>query len=160
TKDAELTDDEIAGAVLQLFDAGHETVANMLALGVFALLTHEAAWETLTADPSRADVAVEELLRYVSISNHGAFTRTAGEDVELDGVAIKAGESVTVSLAAANHDPKVFDCPGRLDFSREASGHIAFGYGRHICLGQHYARLQLQVALEALATHFPTLRLA
>lgn len=66
----------------------------------------------------------------MSISNHGAFTRTATEDVEVGGMVIKAGEAVILSLAAANYDATVFDCPERLDVTRDASGHVAFGHRR------------------------------
>jgi cytochrome P450 len=158
--DGQLTDDELAGAALQLFGAGHETTANMLALGTFALLCDRSRWETLQANPSLMDTAVEELLRYLTIVQLGAFTRTAVEDIELDGVKIEAGESVTVSLPAANRDPAKFSDPDELDLTRDASGHVAFGHGRHMCLGQHLARLEMQVALAGLMRRFPALHLA
>ncbi|ADB50378.1 cytochrome P450 [Conexibacter woesei] len=157
---SDLSDAELAGLALQLFSAGHETTVSMLALSLLALLGDRRRWEQLCADPSLVDGAVEELLRYLTIVQVGAFTRTATEDVELDGTVVKAGEGITVSLSAANRDPSKFPDPDLLDLARDASGHVAFGHGRHICLGQHFARLELQVALAALTRRFPTLRLA
>jgi cytochrome P450 len=155
----ELTDDELAGTAMTLFEAGHETTATMFSFGVFALLTHRSNWEALRATPSLIDAAVEELLRYLSIFPD-SFTRTAVDDVELDGVVVRAGQSVTVSLAAANHDPERFPNPERLDLTRDAKGHVGFGQGRHMCIGQHLARLELRIGLGELIRRFPTLRLA
>jgi len=155
----ETSEDELTGIMAFLFVAGHETTATMLGLGTFALLSERGRWEALHTDPSAIDSAVEELLRYLSIIPV-ATTRTASEGVDLDGVAIRAGESVTVSLAAANRDPGKFDRPNELELTRDASGHLAFGQGRHMCLGQHLARLELLVALAALVQRLPRLRLA
>jgi len=156
----ELNDDELAGVARMLVSAAHETSATMLALSVFALLCERERWEALRADPSAVAGAVDELLRYLTIVQLGAFTRTASEDVELGGTAIRAGEGVTVSLAAANRDPHRFPDPDRLNILGNARGHVAFGYGRHICLGQHLARLELEVGLTVLLRRMPGLRLA
>lgn len=160
TQTSDLSDAELAGVALQLFGAGHETTVSMLALGALVLLSDRGRWERLCDDPSLVGGAVEELLRYLTIVQVGAFTRTATEDVELDGAVIKAGEGVTVSLSAANRDPAKFADPDLFDLARDAAGHLAFGHGRHICLGQHFARLEMEVALLALTRRFPTLRLA
>jgi cytochrome P450 len=156
----ELTDDELVGVALQLFTAGHDTTASQLAISTFALLCDRRLWEALGADPALVDRAVEELLRYLTIVQVGAFTRTAQEDVELGGVLIKAGEAVTVSLLAANRDPAKFAYPDLLDPSRGDRSHLAFGHGIHMCLGQHLARLELQAALRGLTQRFPTMQLA
>jgi cytochrome P450 len=160
----ELRDEELPGVVEQLISAGHHTTANMLALSVYFLLAERGRWESLraavAADPAAIEPAVEELLRYLTLVQVGAFTRTATEEVELGGAAVGAGQSVLVSLAAANRDPARFPDPDRFDPGRDASGHLSFGYGRHMCLGQHLARLELQVGLLGLLTSFPTLELA
>jgi len=156
----DLTDDELAGIAIMIFAAGHKTTATMLALSVFVLLSNRACWEELRSNPSLMQPAVEELLRYLTISQVGATPRTALEDVELGGAIIRAGETVTVSLAAANRDPDKFADPDRLRLSRDASGHLAFLHGRHICLGQHLARLEIEVSLTGLLERFPTLALA
>ncbi|MEV6153819.1 cytochrome P450 [Nonomuraea sp. NPDC052129] len=156
--ETDLTDEELVNIGFSLLGAGMDTTANMLALGVFALLVHPDQLAALRANPGIADRAVEELLRYASII---PFTiRTALTDVELNGEVIKAGETVTISVPAANRDPAHFADPDTLDLLRSTSGHVAFGHGVHQCLGQQLARVELQVALPALITRFPGLRLA
>ncbi|MGA5560284.1 cytochrome P450 [Streptomyces platensis] len=154
----DLTDDELAGIGGFLLAAGLDTTANMLGLGTFALLSHPEQAAALRADPGLADQAVEELLRYLSIAHTGI--RAALEDVELDGQLIKAGDTVTVSVSAANRDPLKFPDPDTLDLQRKATGHLAFGHGAHQCLGQQLARVEMRVAFPALFRRFPTLRLA
>lgn len=154
----ELTDDELAGIVSFLLGAGLDTITSMLGLGTFALLSHPEQAAALRADPGLADQTVEELLRYLTIAHTGI--RAALEDVEVDGQLIRAGESVTLSMQAANRDPDRFADPDRLDLHRKATGHLAFGHGIHQCLGQQLARVELRVAFPALFTRFPTLRLA
>ncbi|WNO76609.1 cytochrome P450 [Streptomyces sp. AM8-1-1] len=155
---SDLSDAELAGIGGFLLAAGLDTTANMIGLGTFALLSHPAQADALRADPALADTAVEELLRYLSIAHTGV--RAALEDVELEGRLIKAGDSVTVSVQAANRDPAKFADPDTLDLRRKATGHLAFGHGIHQCLGQQLARVELRVALPALFTRFPSLRLA
>ncbi|MEV4247911.1 cytochrome P450 [Streptosporangium canum] len=155
----ELDDEELTGVALLLLIAGHETTANMLALGTFALLRDPAQLALLRDDPAVADNAVEELLRYLTIIHMGPV-RTALEDVELDGRLIRAGESVAFSLPAANRDPERFDDPDTLDVTRPATGHLSFGHGIHQCLGQQLARAEMRIAYPALLRRFPGLRLA
>ncbi|WP_435156444.1 cytochrome P450 [Amycolatopsis sacchari] len=155
---SDLTDEELVNIGFTLLGAGLDTTANMLALGTFALLAHPDQLATLRAEESTVDQATEELLRYLSIV---PFTvRVALEDVELGGTLIKAGETVTVSLAAADRDPGKFPHPDALDLGRPTAGHVAFGHGIHQCLGQQLARVELQVVLPALVNRFPSLRLA
>jgi cytochrome P450 len=155
----QLQDDELTSMVLTLLSAGHDTTANMLGLSAFALLSDRRQWESLRADPDLIEAGVEELLRYLTIVPASA-SRTALEDVEIEGVLIRAGQSVIIALPAANRDPEVFDDPDHLKLRRDATGHLALGSGRHICLGQHLARLELQVSLRTLMRRLPTLRLA
>jgi cytochrome P450 len=159
-QEGELSEDEIVGLARQLFEAGHETTAAQLSLSLVALLSDRARWDQLRADPSLVRPAVEELLRYLSILQLGSFSRTATEDVELGGIVIKQGETAVVSIPVANRDPEKFADPDALDLGRDAAGHLAFGHGRHMCIGQHLARLELEVALRALLERFPTLDLA
>ncbi|WP_245872221.1 cytochrome P450 [Streptomyces alboverticillatus] len=155
--DPSLTDEELTSIAFLLLVAGHETTANQIGLGLLALFENPAQLAALRADRSLVDGAVEELLRYLSIVHHGP-TRAALEDVEVEGVAIKADEVVMVSLAAANRDPARFTDPERLDVTRNATGHLAFGHGIHQCLGQQLARIELRVGLTALLDRFPGLR--
>lgn len=156
----DLSEDEIVGLARQLFEAGHETTATMLTLSVFTLLAERSRWEALRAEPEAIGGAVEELMRYLSILQMGTFSRTATEDVELDGLTVKAGEKVVVSIPAANRDPEKFADPDVLDFGRNAAGHIGFGHGKHMCIGQHLARWELKVAIRGLVERFPDLDLA
>lgn len=156
--ESDLTDEELVNIGFTLLGAGLDTTANMIAFGVFALLTHPEQLARLRDDPGIADQAVEELLRYLSVIPFSL--RTALEDLELDGHLIKAGESVTLSIPAANRDPERFADPDTLDLLRPTGGHVAFGHGIHQCLGQQLARVELRVALPALVTRFPEMRLA
>jgi cytochrome P450 len=155
---SDLTDEELVNIGGSLLGAGLETTASMIGLGTFALLRHPDQLTALRADPTLADQAIEELLRYLSIVP-GAV-RSALEDVELNGQVIKAGETVTLSIPAANRDPEYFADPDTLDLRRSTAGHVAFGHGIHQCLGQQLARVELRVVLPALLARFPGLRLA
>ena len=155
---AELTDDEVADTALVLFQGGLETTGDMMALGVFALLCQRDQYDLLRADLRLVGPAVEELLRYCGIFRF--LFRTALQDVDLDGHLIHAGESVTVSPAVANRDPNAFEDPDQLMLGRPTTGHLAFGQGIHMCIGQHLARLELQVGLGGLVARFPSLDLA
>jgi cytochrome P450 len=146
--------------VLMLF-AGHETTANMIALGTLALLEHPGQLALLrdTDDPKVIASAVDELLRYLTIT-HGGLRRVALADIEIAGQVIRAGEAIVVVNETANRDPAVFPDPDRLDLQRDARQHVTFGYGVHQCLGQSLARMELQVAYPTLLRRIPTLALA
>jgi cytochrome P450 len=155
----DLTTEELCNITLLVLTAGYVTTESALAVGVFALLEHEDQLAALRADMSKLDASVEEILRYLTVNQYENF-RTAVEDVELDGEVVRKGETVTVSLPAANRDPAKFSCPGELDLSRETTGHLAFGYGSHQCLGQNLGRVMLRAGFAALLKEFPGLRLA
>ncbi|MEV0226114.1 cytochrome P450 [Streptomyces sp. NPDC050704] len=152
-----LAADERAGLALLLLITGHETTANMLTLGTFALLANPAQLAEVRDKEEDAPAVVEELLRYLTIIPH--VVRVALEDIELHGCLIKAGESVTVALSAANRDPDQFADPDALDLTRSTAGHLAFGHGLHRCLGQRLARAEMRIALPALLRRFPALHL-
>lgn len=155
--DSDLTDEELRGMSLILLAAGLDTTANMLALGTFALLQNPTQWAALRDAPENVDQAVDELLRYLSVAK--TFMRTALEDIDLGGQTIEAGSAIILSLNTANRDPERFADPGTLDIGRPATGHLAFGHGLHLCLGQQLARIEMRVAFPALVQRFPTLRL-
>ena len=155
---SDLTEEELSGIGGMLLAAGLDTTANMLGLGTFALLSNPDQLQALRADPGLAEQTVEELLRYLSVAD--PLLRSALEDVEVAGRIIRAGETVTVSVQAANRDPQKFPDPDRLDIHRKATGHLSFGHGAHQCLGQQLARVEMTVAFPALFARFPTLRLA
>jgi cytochrome P450 len=155
----ELSHDALVDIARLLLVNGYETTANMITLGVLALLQAPDQLKKLSDDPSDATVeaAVEELLRHQTIV-HIAPTRAVLEDIEVGGRTIRAGEGVITSLASANHDESVFDRPEELDLDRDARRHLAFGYGVHHCLGHTLARLELHVVFGTLFRRVPTLR--
>ncbi|MFF0435339.1 cytochrome P450 [Streptomyces sp. NPDC004327] len=141
-----------------LLVAGHETTANMISLGTYTLLRHPSRLAELRADPALVPAAVEELLRFLSIAD--GLLRVAREDVEVEGVVIRAGEGVVFSTSVINRDGSVYADPDDLDWSRPARHHVAFGFGIHQCLGQNLARMELEIALGTLLRRLPGLRLA
>ncbi|MEV0264334.1 cytochrome P450 [Streptomyces sp. NPDC050617] len=154
----ELERDELVMMALLLLVAGHETTSNMIALGTYTLLEHPEELDALRADPTLIPGAVEELLRFLSIAD--GMVRVALEDIELEGGGvIRTGEGVILSTSMINRDEGTYQDPDGLDVRRSARHHVAFGFGVHQCLGQNLARAELEIALTALLTRFPTLRL-
>lgn len=159
--DEDVADHEAAWLPMALLFAGHETAVVQIGLAVLLLLANPQQWHALVDDPGLVEAAVEETLRTARKGGGGAILlRYARTDLETDGVTIKAGDLVLLDIAAANHDPAVFAEPERLDITRPASAHIAFGYGARYCIGAPLARIELQAVLSQLVTRFPTLRLA
>ncbi|KIA64331.1 cytochrome P450 [Nocardia vulneris] len=151
---------EAASMGLLLLVAGHETTANMIALGTAALLEHPDQLAAVRdGDDATVANAVEELLRYLTIS-HSGRRRVALEDLEVGGQRIRQGDGLITADNVANRDPARFPDPDRLDVTREARHHLAFGYGIHQCLGQALARVELQVVYRTLYRRIPTLQLA
>lgn len=155
----DLTVDEVRTIAGVLAAGGMDTSANMMALGALALLRHPDQLAQLRADPTLFASSVDELLRYLTISQWGA-ARRALEDVEVGGRLVRAGEVVVVALNSANRDGSHFDEPDRLDLSRRQSGHVAFGFGAHHCIGQNLARTSLAVGWRMLFSHRARLDLA
>ncbi|MTD53329.1 cytochrome P450 [Amycolatopsis pithecellobii] len=157
----ELSRNEAARMGMLLLVAGHETTANMIALGTLALLEHPDQLAALreTDDPRLVAGAVEEMLRYLTIT-HSGRRRVALADIEIAGQTIRAGEGIVLAGETANRDPAVFADPDQLDIHRDARRHVAFGFGVHQCLGQPLARVELQVVYGTLFRRIPTLRRA
>ncbi|MHA6621476.1 cytochrome P450 family protein [Pseudonocardia sp. DLS-67] len=154
-----LSEDELTSMVFLLLVAGHETTVNLIVSGTYALLRHPDQLALLRAEPERLPAAVEELLRYdgpVQVT----IPAVAAAPIEVGGVTIPAGDVVLPALLAANRDPMRFPEPDRLDVTRTANSHTAFGHGLHHCLGAPLARLEGRIALGALLERFPGLRLA
>lgn len=144
-----------------LLIAGHETTANVIGIGVLALLENPEQADFLrnAEDPKVIANAVEELMRYLSIIQNGQ-RRVAIEDIEISGETIRAGEGIIIDLAPANWDAKTYPEPDKLDLSRDAGQQLGFGYGRHQCVGQQLARAELQIVFHTLLRRIPTMRLA
>jgi hypothetical protein len=152
-----LSADELVANCILLLIAGHETTTNLIGNGTLALLRDPDELARFRADPDLAKPAIEEILRYdspVHLTGRGAHA-----DVEVGGVTVRAGERVTILLAAANRDPAAFDRPDRLDLTRADNRHLAFSSGPHFCLGAALARLEGQIALSTMVTRFPALEL-
>ncbi|MFJ8646301.1 cytochrome P450 [Streptomyces sp. NPDC093546] len=141
-----------------LLIAGHETTANMISLGTYTLLRHPEQLAELKADPGLMPAAVEELLRFLSIAD--GMLRVATEDIDVDGVTIRANDGVVFSTSVINRDTAAYADPDALDWHRSARHHVAFGFGIHQCLGQNLARAEMEIALASLFDRLPGLRLA
>jgi cytochrome P450 len=153
-----LTHQELLSTLFQLVVAGHDTTTSLIGNAVAALLDHPDQLRLLADDPALVPTAIDELLRFAAPVPHATF-RYATEDLEIDGVPIRAGRQVLVCLAAANHDPELVDDPHTLDLTRPAR-HLAFGHGIHFCLGAGLARLEARVALATLLARHPAVRLS
>lgn len=150
--------DEALSLIELLLMGGHETTANMIALGTLSMLMYPDQKDQLVADPSLVPNAVEEMLRYHTI-NHFNGPRVALEDIVVGGQLVKKGEGVLALIAAANRDPAAFPEPDNFDIHRKALHHLAFSYGVHQCIGQPLARLELQIVFSTLFQRLPTLAL-
>ena len=152
----QLSEAEVLALATLILVAGHETTTNLIANAVLCLLRHPGERKRLQDDLALLPSAVEELLRFESPIQ--LTDRVASEDCQLGGVRVRRGQLVAVLLGSANRDPARFPEPDRLDLGREDNRHLAFGHGRHFCLGAQLARLEAQVALAALLRRFPDFR--
>ncbi|GLZ29732.1 cytochrome P450 [Lentzea sp. NBRC 105346] len=150
---------ELVSMAFLLLVAGHETTVNLIGNAVLALLRNPDQLELLKTRPELIAASAEEFLRYEGPINLATFRYTT-EPVEIGGVTIPANELVMVSLLGANRDGERFSDPHKLDVTRNAGGHLAFGHGIHYCLGAPLARLEFEVALKGLLARFPDLELA
>jgi cytochrome P450 len=155
----QLTSEELQHILHLVLVGGFDTTANMIALGTLVFLQNPEQVALLHERPDLLPNAVEELLRYLSVAHHVAY-RQAKEDTRIGGQPVAGGDSVIAPLIAANHDPEAFPDPERFDITRDARGHVAFGYGIHQCLGQALARVELQAVFCKLFERFPGLELA
>ncbi|MEU1818147.1 cytochrome P450 [Streptomyces roseifaciens] len=155
----ELTPEELDSMIFQLLVAGQEPVTNQITTAMVNLLRHPEALARLRDEPELLPAAVEELMRLDSAFELTTW-RFLAEDADLHGTRVPAGDSVIVSLCAANRDPERFPDPDTLDLDRAQGPHLAFGHGIHFCPGAALARIELQVALGTLLARLPGLRLA
>ncbi|HVN00811.1 MAG TPA: cytochrome P450, partial [Caulobacteraceae bacterium] len=154
----EASEEEAHKLVRSLLTAGLDTTVYGLGNALFAFATHPDAWDLLRADPSLARSAFEEVLRFESSVQ--TFFRTTTCETELGGVRLPKGEKILLFLGAANRDPRRWEDPDRFDIMRKASGHVAFGYGIHSCVGQMVARMEAEIVLKALAARIERIELA
>jgi cytochrome P450 len=164
-----LVQSEIDGERLEEFDllsfcmtllvAGNETTRNLLSHGLLALATYPEERARLLEDRTLIPRAVEEMLRWGTPIS--AFMRTATRDVVLRGTEVRTGDRLFLLYASANHDESVFgEDAAAFRVSRDASGHVAFGFGEHFCLGAALARMEGRIAFEELLARFSQIELA
>ena len=149
---------ELMSYYFLLVVAGNETTRNATSGGLLALIEHPEQRERVRRDPALIEPLVEEILRWTSPVIH--FCRTPIEDVDLHGQRIRAGQSLCLFYPSANRDESIFEDPDRFVVSRRPNRHIAFGFGEHVCLGAHVARLELQVMFRHMVERFDHLELA
>ena len=155
-----LNEGELIALGIGILIAGHETTMNQISNMMFLLLTRPDRGHALRGDAATVTRGIEELLRFTPLGASAGFPRIALTDVELSGTVVHAGESVIVSIPAANRDGEVFDSADELVLDRPSGPTLAFGYGPHHCLGAQLARMELQEAVGGLLREFPDLHLA
>ena len=151
--------DEMVSMLFLLLGAGSETTTHLISGSVYELIRNPALRDWLAEDWSRAGLAIEEFLRFLS-AVQVTKPRFVREDTQLGGVQLKKGDKIMAMLAAGNMDPQANEHPERLDLERRPNRHISFGTGIHFCLGHQLARIEGMCALQALFTRWPRLRLA
>jgi cytochrome P450 len=150
-----LSEGELLSTCILLLVAGHETTVNLISGGILALLRHPDQLERFRTDPDVNRTAIEEMLRYVSpVQLTG---RALLEDCEFGGVEFQAGDFAMLLIGSGNHDPAQFEDPEAFDIGRNPNPHLGFGFGIHHCLGAPLARMESQVALNALVRRAPAL---
>jgi cytochrome P450 len=154
-----ISPDEMVSMIFLLLFAGHETTTHLISGSVYELLRSRGLREWLAEDWSRANLAVEEFLRFVSPVQ---FTnpRFVSKDADLGGVRLRKGDKIMPMLAAGNFDPRANEHPEKLDLARRPNRHISFGTGIHFCLGHQLARIEGICGLKALFRRWPKLALA
>jgi len=152
------TDEEVIANTIVTMVGGQETTTNLIGNGVLTLLRHQEEFRKLKSDPSLVPSAVEEMLRFEPPSQHTA--RIAPQDLELGGKQIRKGQAAIAVMAAGNRDPERFPDPDRFDITRKDNRHLSFGWAAHFCFGAALARIEGQVAFDAMLTRMPNLELA
>lgn len=138
--------------------AGHDTTSSTTAGGLLALLQNPDEFAKLRANPGLLPSAIDEMIRWVTPVKH--FFRTAAEDYELRGQKIKAGDNLLMCYWSGNRDEDVFEDPFSFRIERTPNKHVAFGYGAHVCLGQHLAKMEIRALYRELLNRLDHVELA
>ena len=155
---ARLSASELYHNCIFLLNAGHETTTNLIASGIWLLLTHEDELARLRREPALVPLAVEEMLRYegpIQLNN-----RRLTAPLALCGKTLPAGAFITLGIGAANRDPRQFPHAERFDVARKPNRHVAFGHGEHACAGMNVARMEARIAFSRLLAFFSKLGLS
>src|SRR5262249_21801350 len=154
----EITADEAPLLVRSLLSAGLDTTVVGIGNALYAFATNPEQWRTLRENRALTRPAFDEVLRWESPIQ--TFFRTTSRPVDIGGVAIPQDAKILLFLASANRDPRKWDDPDRFDVTRRAAGHVAFGAGIHLCVGQMLARLELKMIVAALAARVARIDIA
>ena len=147
-----LTEAELDAFFIMLLVAGNETTTNLISNQLNILAERPEVWKACRENRDLVPVALEETLRFDSpVQNLG---REATRDVEVSGVLIPKGSRIIVSFGAGNRDPERFEAPNEYRLDRPSDRHLAFGQGRHFCLGAGLARMEGRLVLNALLDRF------
>ena len=154
-----LSTEELFSMILLLTVVGHETSVFLLANQALTLLTHPAVLAAVRRDRSMIAPVIEEVIRYEGPVER-ATMRFAAEEIALHGETLQRGDAVSLVLASAHRDERVFAQPDLFDPARSGVRHLGFGLGAHYCLGAPLARLEARVALDTLLDRLPAVQLA
>jgi len=158
--DGLISEEELIANVPLVFSAGMDTTTHFIGNAIYSFMNNRDQWDLFLTDPDGlVKNAVEELIRYDSSVQSSPPLRLASEDVEIGGVTIAEGDGIIPFFGAAHRDPLRYENPDKLDILRKDVNTLAFGGGLHICLGQHLARAEAQIALVQIAQRFPNIEL-
>jgi cytochrome P450 len=152
-----LTREEVQSNLKVMIVGGLQATTDLIALSLWAILSHPEQLEEVRADPKLVDHAIEEAARWHSPV--GTSTRQTTRDVELGGVKLEQGALVAAVLASANHDERNWTDPERYDIHRREGSHLAFATGPHLCIGARLARYETRTAWRVLLDRLTGLRL-
>ena len=150
--------DEANGYYVAIATAGHDTTSSSTAGGLHGMMVYPENWAKVKADPSLIPGLVDEAIRWTSPVKH--FMRNATADTQVRGMDIRAMERLMICYPSGNRDEAVFDDADRFDITRSPNPHIAFGFGPHMCLGQHLAKLEMRILFEELLPHLSSVEMA
>lgn len=153
-------DTEIATLIGALLFAGFETTSIHIGLGLLLFLVNRDQWQAIVADPALIPNAIDEVIRATPGPVGGDIPRYARDDIEVGSVTIKAGDLVLLDNSAANFDPAAFTEPEAFDVTRQAGGHLSFGYGPRYCIGAPLAKVELEAVFRHMVHRLPQVRLA
>jgi len=149
---------ETASYYIIVATAGHDTTSSTIAGGLRALIENPGELAKLKANPELVASAVDEMIRWTTPVQH--FMRTAMEDHELRGRRIEKGQALQLLYLSGNRDEEAFPDPFRFQVDRPNNRHVSFGYGAHLCLGQHLAKMEVRAFFRELVSRLDSIELA
>ncbi len=153
-----ISDNALNGYYLIVATAGHDTTSSSASTGMWALATQPGLLERLQADMSLLPAFIEESIRWTAPVKN--FMRSAAEDTVLNGQTIRKGDWIMLCYASASRDEALLENPDTFDIDRSPNTHAAFGYGAHLCLGQHLAKMEMRILFEELLPKIKSVKLA